>query len=43
MARVTVIGSINQDITVTTERFPGPGETLLGKDVSYRLGGKGAN
>ena len=43
MARVTVIGSINQDITVTTERFPAPGETLLGRDVSYRLGGKGAN
>ncbi len=43
MAHVTVIGSINQDITVTTERFPGPGETLLGRSVSYRLGGKGAN
>lgn len=40
---VTVVGSINQDVTVTVERFPGPGETLLGRSVSYRLGGKGAN
>ena len=40
---VTVVGSINQDITVTVDRFPGPGETLLGHSVSYRLGGKGAN
>ncbi|HZK06533.1 MAG TPA: ribokinase [Actinomycetaceae bacterium] len=43
MARVTVVGSINQDITVTADRFPEPGETLLGTEVSYRLGGKGAN
>lgn len=42
-ARVTVVGSINQDITVTVTRFPQPGETLLGHNVSYRLGGKGAN
>ncbi len=43
MERVVVIGSINQDIAVTTDRFPVPGETLLGRTVSYRLGGKGAN
>jgi len=42
-ARVTVVGSINQDITVTVKRFPHPGETLLGNTVSYSLGGKGAN
>ncbi len=42
-ARVTVVGSINQDITVNVKRFPQPGETLLGSTVSYGLGGKGAN
>ena len=40
---VTVVGSINQDITVTVDRFPAPGETLLGSSVDHRLGGKGAN
>ena len=43
MGRVIVVGSINQDITVTVERFPAPGETLAGTSTSYRLGGKGAN
>jgi ribokinase len=42
-ARITVVGSINQDIIVTVKRFPQPGETLLGNTVSYSLGGKGAN
>ena len=43
MGRVIVIGSINQDITVTVERFAEPGETLSGSGVAYTLGGKGAN
>ena len=43
MARVIVVGSINQDITVTVDRFPEPGETLSGSSLSYGLGGKGAN
>ena len=38
-----VIGSVNQDITVRVPRFPSPGETVLGSDVTYGLGGKGAN
>ena len=42
-ASVLVIGSVNQDLTVRVPRFPGPGETLLGLDVTYGLGGKGAN
>lgn len=42
-ASVLVIGSVNQDITVRVPRFPGPGETLIGIDVAYGLGGKGAN
>ncbi|EFT81823.1 hypothetical protein HMPREF9602_01237 [Cutibacterium acnes HL030PA2] len=27
-AKVTVVGSINADMRVGVERFPGPGETL---------------
>ncbi|BEP15772.1 ribokinase [Acidothermaceae bacterium B102] len=42
-ASVLVIGSVNEDITVRVQRFPSPGETLLGLDVTYGLGGKGAN
>ncbi|MDO4901079.1 PfkB family carbohydrate kinase [Actinomyces sp.] len=42
-ASVVVIGSINQDVTVTVDRFPQPGETLPARSLSYRLGGKGAN
>ena len=41
MARVIVVGSINQDITVTVDRFPSPGETLSGSSLTYGLGGKG--
>ena len=43
MARVIVVGSINQDVTVTVDRFPDPGETLSGSSLTYSLGGKGAN
>ena len=43
MARVIVVGSINQDVTVTVDRFPTPGETLSGSSLTYGLGGKGAN
>ena len=43
MARVIVVGSINQDVTVTVDRFPAPGETLSGSSLTYGLGGKGAN
>ena len=43
MGRVIVVGSINQDITVTVDRLPQPGETLSGTSTTYRLGGKGAN
>ena len=43
MSRVIVVGSINQDVTVTVDRFPNPGETLSGTSLTYGLGGKGAN
>ena len=40
---VLIIGSTNIDISASMERFPIKGETLLGKEISYRYGGKGAN
>jgi ribokinase len=42
-ARVTVVGSINMDLVVSTERLPAPGETILGTDFQRFGGGKGAN
>ena len=41
--KLAVVGSINMDMTVTAQRIPGKGETLLGESVSYIPGGKGAN
>lgn len=41
--RIVVLGSINIDLTGTTGRFPGPGETVLGHEFSMSPGGKGAN
>ena len=41
--RVAVVGSINIDHVVRTNRFPAPGETVLGNEVSVGVGGKGAN
>lgn len=41
--KISVVGSINMDMTVTTERIPKKGETLAGKDLHYIPGGKGAN
>ena len=41
--RVLVVGSLNADLTVRTERFPQPGETLNGSDLVTVPGGKSAN
>jgi ribokinase len=41
--RVAVIGSVNYDIAVRSERFPDAGETLSGVGSSLSAGGKGAN
>jgi ribokinase len=41
--RVAVVGSLVMDIVVRLSRRPGPGETLVGKDVGMFLGGKGFN
>ncbi|NQX35668.1 ribokinase [Herbiconiux sp. VKM Ac-2851] len=43
MGVVVVLGSLNIDSTVTVERHPRPGETLLGGDLVKHFGGKGAN
>jgi ribokinase len=40
---VTVLGSLNMDISVTVPALPGPGETVLGGAASFTPGGKGAN
>src|SRR4051794_32086605 len=42
-ARVTVVGSINLDLVVQSERLPRPGETVSGAQFSRVPGGKGAN
>lgn len=42
-AKVVVLGNINQDFVVRAERMPRPGETILGTDVKFVAGGKGAN
>ena len=41
--RLTVLGSLNMDISVTVPRLPAPGETMLGSAASFAPGGKGAN
>jgi ribokinase len=40
---VAVVGSANLDVVVSVERFPAPGETVLGGDVLEIAGGKGLN
>ena len=42
-APLLVVGSSNMDLTIRTERLPGPSETLLGGDYTSYPGGKGAN
>jgi ribokinase len=41
--RVTVLGSMNMDISVTVPRLAGPGETVLGSAARLLPGGKGGN
>lgn len=42
-ARLTVLGSLNMDISVTVPRLPVPGATVLGGAAAFAPGGKGAN
>lgn len=41
--KIVVIGSSNTDMVLKTDRFPKPGETILGGDFFVFQGGKGAN
>lgn len=41
--KISVVGSMNMDMTVTAKRIPLKGETLIGKSIRYIPGGKGAN
>jgi ribokinase len=43
VAEIFVVGSINQDFVLRTERRPRPGETVTGAVLSLHAGGKGAN
>ncbi len=42
-ARVTVVGSVNADTSLRLAALPRPGETVLAREASASLGGKGAN
>ena len=41
--RILVVGSLNMDLIAETDRFPVPGQTLMGRRFSMAPGGKGAN
>ncbi len=43
MNKVIVVGSSNTDMVLKTERFPKPGETIIGGEFFVFQGGKGAN
>ena len=43
MGGIVVIGSLNMDLVVKTERMPAPGETVRGQGFQTIPGGKGAN
>ncbi len=41
--KISVVGSINMDMNILAERIPLKGETIKGKNINYKPGGKGAN
>lgn len=43
MRKVVVVGSANVDAVIELQRFPVPGETVLGRNLAWLPGGKGAN
>lgn len=43
MNKIVVLGSINMDLVINTERVPDRGETILGNSFHTFPGGKGAN
>ena len=40
---IVVLGGINMDLVTYSERFPGNGETVVGRHFLTYAGGKGAN
>jgi ribokinase len=43
MAEIVVVGSLNQDLVVSVDRWPDSGETLTGNSLTRFAGGKGGN
>lgn len=43
MKKILVIGSLNMDIILKMDAMPQVGETILGRELHYSAGGKGAN
>lgn len=43
MKYITVLGSLNMDISVSTDKMPSIGETVFGHDFKMSPGGKGLN
>ena len=43
MGKVLVVGSLNYDLSVYTNKIPNIGETVIGEKFSFSCGGKGAN
>lgn len=43
MSKIVVVGSLNMDLVIKTDKIPRMGETVLGKDFMTSPGGKGAN
>lgn len=43
MGDILVIGSMNVDMTIRVKGLPKTGETILARNLSFGLGGKGAN
>uniref|UniRef100_UPI00272FC04C PfkB family carbohydrate kinase n=1 Tax=uncultured Muribaculum sp. TaxID=1918613 RepID=UPI00272FC04C len=41
--KIVVVGSCNTDMIIRADRFPEPGETVLGGTSFMEPGGKGAN
>ena len=41
--KIVVVGSVNTDMVVKSERLPAPGETVTGGEFVMAAGGKGAN
>lgn len=43
MKKIVIIGSLNMDFVIDVENYPKMGETVLGKGMELKPGGKGAN